>query len=252
MGLEQLNFAGLNKIQVAIMRLKELEPSEGYYLAFSGGKDSITLYNLAVSSGVKFDAHYNVSPIDPPEIYSFIKDNYPDVVWDINAKGFWKRFMTKGPPMRNMRWCCKLIKEAGGAGRLKATGIRWAESVRRKNRRMFEACYTDSGTFFLHPIIDWSDAEVWEYIKSYKLDYCSLYDEGIKRLGCVLCPFEPPRITKNSLQRFPRIVANWRRAFDRYYQIRIERGTPLTFSSSQEYWEWWLSRGKVKDFTFLG
>lgn len=252
MGLEQLNFAGKNKVEVAIMRLQEFEPPKGYYLAFSGGKDSIVLYNLAVSSGTKFDAHYNVSPIDPPEIYSFIKECYPEVNWDINAKGFWRRFMTEGPPMRNMRWCCKLIKEAGGTGRLKATGIRWAESIRRKTRRMFEACYTDPGTFFLHPIIDWSDAEVWEYIKRNNLNYCSLYDEGLQRLGCVLCPFEPPWVTQKSLQRFPRIVANWRRAFDRYYQIRIERGTPLTFASSQEYWEWWLSRGKVKDFTFGG
>ena len=40
MGISQLNFEGKNKVEVAIMRLKEFEPSEGYFGAFSGGKDS--------------------------------------------------------------------------------------------------------------------------------------------------------------------------------------------------------------------
>jgi len=53
MGLAQLNFAGLDKVDVAISRLKEFEPSEGYFLAFSGGKDSVVVYDLALKAGVK-------------------------------------------------------------------------------------------------------------------------------------------------------------------------------------------------------
>jgi len=243
MGLTQLNFEGKNKVEVAIMRLKEFEPPEGYYLAFSGGKDSVAIYDLAIKAGVQFDAHYNVSPIDPIEIMGFIRSHYEGVIWDKLAKGFWKRFLTEGPPMRHMRWCCKLIKEAGGINRRKVTGIRWAESPRRKRRGMFEACYTHPGTFFLHPIIDWTDTEVWEYITDHNLPYCSLYNEGLKRLGCILCPFESPLTTSTNLYRFPKIVANWRRAFERYYQVRIDRGTPLDFRNVEEYWQWWLSRG---------
>ena len=85
MGLQQLNFDGLNKVEVAIARIKEYKPPEGYYLAFSGGKDSVVIYDLAIRSGVKFDAHYCVSPIDPPELRQFTKDNYPDVVWDFHV-----------------------------------------------------------------------------------------------------------------------------------------------------------------------
>jgi len=60
MGLKQLNFDMLNKTEVAIQRLKQHEPPDGYYLGFSGGKDSIDIYDIAVKAGVKFDAHYNV------------------------------------------------------------------------------------------------------------------------------------------------------------------------------------------------
>lgn len=38
------------------------------------------------------------------------------------------------------------------------------------------------------PIIDWSTEDVWNYIKTNNLRYCSLYDEGFDRIGCVLCP----------------------------------------------------------------
>ena len=80
--LEQLNMGGLSKIEVAIKRLQLYEPEEGYYLAFSGGKDSIVIKALADMAGVKYDAHYNVTSVDPPELIYFIRENYQDVKWE--------------------------------------------------------------------------------------------------------------------------------------------------------------------------
>ena len=73
----------LDKVQLAIKRLKAFEPPEGYYLAFSGGKDSQAVYHLAKMAGVKFDAHYCVTSVDPPELVKFIKTHYPDVSREI-------------------------------------------------------------------------------------------------------------------------------------------------------------------------
>ena len=40
--------------------------NSGYYLAFSAGKDSQALYHIAELAGVKFDAHMNLTSVDPP------------------------------------------------------------------------------------------------------------------------------------------------------------------------------------------
>ena len=128
---------GLDMIQVAIERLKAFEPPEGYYLAFSGGKDSVTIKALADLAGVKYDAHYNVTSVDPPELVRFVK-TFPDVHFDfpVDKDGrvitMWNLIPRKGmPPTRKVRYCCASLKESQGEGRFVVTGVRKDESVRR-------------------------------------------------------------------------------------------------------------------------
>lgn len=128
-----------DKVAIAIDRLRTFEPPEGYYLAFSGGKDSQCIYHLAKEAGVKFDAHYNLTTVDPPELVYFIRDNYADVIVDKPKESMWKLISKKGLPSRLKRWCCSELKEHGGEGRICVTGVRWAESNnRRNNRKPFE------------------------------------------------------------------------------------------------------------------
>ena len=81
MSIHQLNIYGMDMVEVAIERLKAFEPKEGYYLAFSGGKDSVTVKALADMAGVKYDAHYTVTSVDPPELVRFVK-SFTDVSFD--------------------------------------------------------------------------------------------------------------------------------------------------------------------------
>ena len=147
MALGQMSFDSngliMDKIETAIFRLKQFEPEEGYYLAFSGGKDSQCVYHLCKMAGVKFDAHYSVTSVDPPELVRFIKTRYPDVQFekrhDDNGKPvtMWSIIPQKlFPPTRTVRYCCDVLKESnGGEYRRTLTGVRWAESVnRRKNQ----------------------------------------------------------------------------------------------------------------------
>ena len=128
-----------DKVQIAIDRFKAFEPEDGYYLAFSGGKDSQCIYHLAKMAGVKFDAHYRITSVDPPELVRFIKRQYPDVALDFprdadgNVITMWNLIPKKMmPPTRLVRYCCEKLKESGGKGRLTVTGVRHAESPKRK------------------------------------------------------------------------------------------------------------------------
>ena len=140
------------KVEMAIQRLKSFEPPEGYYLCFSGGKDSQCIYHLAKMAGVKFDAHYAITSVDPPELVRFIKTHYPDVKMEAQhySDGKPEHYYPDGrpkpitmwsligydhtmPPIRTFRYCCANLKEPGGVGRLAVTGVRWAESNNRKN-----------------------------------------------------------------------------------------------------------------------
>lgn len=130
------------KLDISIQRLKSFEPPEGYFLAFSGGKDSQCIYHLAQMADVKFEAHYHVTSVDPPELIYFIREYYPDVIFDTphdrdgKRISMWSLIPQNGmPPTRLARYCCAKLKETNGVGRMTVTGVRWAESARRKTNQ---------------------------------------------------------------------------------------------------------------------
>ena len=55
------------------------DAENGYYLAFSGGKDSQALFHMTQLAGVKFQGHMNLTSVDPPEVIRFVKRNYHEV-----------------------------------------------------------------------------------------------------------------------------------------------------------------------------
>lgn len=112
---------------------------DGFYLAFSGGKDSQCLYHIAKLAGVKFKAYYARTGIDHPELVQFIKRNYPDVIWERPDTTFWDLVIKrKMLPTQNIRYCCEVLKETHGEGTVTLTGIRRAESVKRMKRNIYE------------------------------------------------------------------------------------------------------------------
>lgn len=111
----------------------------GYYLAFSGGKDSQCLYHVAKLAGVRFKAHMNLTSVDPPEVIRFVKREYPDVELVKPKKSIFQAAVDNQilPTMR-VRWCCAEYKETAGAGKVTLIGIRRAESARRAKRNEVE------------------------------------------------------------------------------------------------------------------
>ena len=246
MGLMQLNSEGWNKIETAIKVIQQNVGELPYYVCDSGGADSGIVVDLTKRAKVPADYHYNVSPIDPPEIYHFLKEKRPETQWDFNARGFW--LTNEGLPTQQHRWCCRLIKEAGGRGRLLITGIRWAESRRRKSRCMVETSRIDKTKRFLHPIICWTNAERDEYYTITGIPRVILYEQGFTRVGCVGCPQAPLKTRLMQLERYPKIAHNWRAFANRYFDSHPDTPSFKALRTKDNYWNWWLSGKSVKNF----
>ena len=271
--IQNTMFGEKNKIKISIDRLKAFEPPEGYYVAFSGGKDSQCIYELCVEAGVKFDAHYNVTGIDPPELIYFMRENYPNVIWDMYEESFFKLLARKGLPTRLKRWCCAGLKERGGEGRICVTGVRWAESNNRKkrrpfeivtankedkklfndndeDRRLFENCM-QKGKRVVNVIIDWEDEDVWEYLDSRRKPHCVLYDRGYKRIGCIGCPMAGNRIKQ--LMDNPIYYQNYFKAIERFLPRYLERcknkNKEPYKKTAQEWMDWWLEIETKTDYS---
>lgn len=267
--LHQMNIYGKDRVQQAIERIKTFEPEEGYFLAFSGGKDSVCVKVLMDMAGVKYDAHYQITTVDPPELVQFVK-TFPDVKMEhaTDKDGKWITMWNlipkkRMPPTRLVRYCCTSLKESQGQGRFVVTGVRKAESVKRRDRGVLELGETKFGRRerldpdnpsqelihicptkaqrILNPIIDWSTEDVWEFIHEYNVSYCKLYDEGYTRLGCVGCPMAGKKQIEE-LNKYPKIKQAYIRAFDRMLEGRKSEGLECTWKDGEDVMKWWVSQ----------
>jgi len=242
MGLQQLNFDMENKEETAIGLIQAFAPQVGKIrVADSGGKDSRVSEHLTMRSGVPYEAIYCVSPIDPPELRTFLKEECPGTKWEYHARGWWRMVAKRGLPRRKGKWCCEYIKEgAGEKGDTVITGVRAWEGG-KGNKRSKQGCFSDfKGKHMVRPIFTWTDKEVWEYIRKYNLPYCKLYDEGFDRIGCIGCPAAAHKKRIFELSAYPKIAMAWRNACDRIVERRLAKGLD-SYKTGEELWQWFLS-----------
>lgn len=273
----QLGFDGTTQEQRvyenAVERVRiarEAAKGEPLYVAFSGGKDSTVLWAVvceaAALDGIPIEQyavrHYHVTGIDPPELQIHMRAHCPDLVRHMPEASMWRLIVRNGPPTRLKRWCCRELKERGGAGCVCLTGVRWAESVRRREtrtpfesararkservllndndeaRRYVEHCPLKA-SLIVNPIVDWTADNVWNYIRDRGLPVCGLYGEGFDRLGCIGCPMAGDG-RRAQFERWPKFKELYIRAFDRFVRARREKGLPEVWPSGYEVFLWWM------------
>jgi len=231
---------------------------DGYWLAFSGGKDSIVIKELARMSGVQFKSVYNVTTIDPPELIRYIKKYHAEVEWNRPRVPMMVRMVEKsnGPPTRLARWCCEEYKEMAGGGYTKIIGVRAAESPRRADNWQLFSEHRKRFGWMLCPILYWTDDDVWTFIRQQELPYCELYDEehgGFKRLGCVGCPLAGPAQMKRDFERWPGFEKGWKLAtkkfWEKWHGVPTLKGKRRWFEDAGSWemlWKWWITGKKIE------
>lgn len=248
-----------------------LNPDGGYYLAFSGGKDSQVVMELCKMADVRFTPHYSVTSIDPPDNVYFIRRHYPNVIFDHPKENFFRLIEKKGLPTMQRRFCCERLKEGLGAGNVVLTGVRAAESSKRASYAQLEIhsrrkehatgsrertieqimenehqCIKGKDRVMLRPVLYWTEEEVWEFIRERKLPVNPCYG-SVGRVGCMFCPFATRGQIAMYETRYPGFKKAILRAIEKYWMRTNEH----MLSNPFEYYEWWKAKMSVKRFKEL-
>ena len=97
---------------------------------------------------------------------------------------------------------------------------------------------------YCNPIYEWSDKDVWEFIRDRVIPYNPLYDQGYKRVGCVGCPMSTSRIQE--LNKYPKFKDNYKRAFKKWVEYRREKGLYEMYDGDvDKIYAWWVQDEQI-------
>lgn len=271
-----------DKINYSIELIRRAEPTalryraEGFFVAFSGGKDSQVLLHLTQRANVKYTAQYNLTTLDPPENVRFIKEQYPDVQIVRPARTFMQICMKHQMlPTQWTRFCCKELKEASNEHAVTLTGVRRAESARRSTRQevflqtrrrhpeftqgTFDQfsrhqettveCLRGKDKLTVNPLLDWREHEIWEYIKTNKLPVNPLYTKGYTRVGCLFCPMANIKNIKRETVDYPKYYQAFLRLIHRIRAVKFSEENPDVWGNCTDeevFWYWARKTGPNK------
>lgn len=272
--------------QTAIERLKMASDmslrlyKQPLVITYSGGKDSDVLLHLAGAAGIPYEVLHSLTTADAPETVWHVRDTFrrlelAGVKCDIDTHRtpdggnvtMWNLIPRKLiPPTRLKRYCCAELKEGGGRGRFIATGVRWAESAKRKNRGILETMHSNKEKKIVlmndndekrmlfetcqlkakrtvNPIVDWEDKDVLDYCTEQKVTMNPLYACGWKRVGCIGCPLASKAARNEEFARYPKVRAAYIRAFERMILERWKRNLATTWLTGNDVFHTWMEDG---------
>lgn len=93
--------------------------------------------------------------------------------------------------VENRELCCNIRKKDPLKRAFKdldawICGLRRDQSITRLNNQLVE-WDEQNGLFKINPLIDWTEEQVWKYIKENKIPYNELHDKGFPSIGCQPC-----------------------------------------------------------------
>jgi len=189
-------------------------------VSFSGGKDSTVVLHLARKAGIT-DVFFVDTGLEFPETIEFVRSTGVRIIDEGND--FWRYVEKSGPPTKDDRWCCKLLKidplgkylsETGPC--VTVQGNRWYESWTRAGIEEVAENPSNPLQLNISPIRSWRAFEVFLYIWWQDIPLNPLYEKGLERIGCYLCPAmleseyeEVRRMHPELAERWDKFLAKW-------------------------------------------
>lgn len=223
-------------------------------LGFSGGKDSNVVYDLVMDIDNSIPCFYANTTIDPPGTLSYIRNNFPNVQVLYPKEGFYSLVRRKGLPTRLGRYCCVILKEYVGVGKNTFEGVRSEESRNREGRDYIQCDNRKSykGGQHIYPIYDWTEQDVWDYIKIRGIQTNPNYIQNggcMKRIGCVGCPLAGKKQRAEEFAHFPKYLEAAKNAIHKGMINNPQwKLTKLSNGNPEVAINWWLSRLTMNEY----
>ncbi len=171
-------------------------------LASSFGAEDVALIDMIV----KINPKTTIFTLDtgrlPEETYEVmeeirkkygisIKSYFPDAkqVEELERK---KGFFSFRESVENRKECCGIrkvepLKRALSELKAWVTGLRREQSVTRQEMDIAEIDESHQGIYKINPLMEWSEKQVWDYIKENQVPYNKLHDKNYPSIGCAPC-----------------------------------------------------------------
>jgi phosphoadenosine phosphosulfate reductase len=103
----------------------------------------------------------------------------------------------------------------------------------------------ENNDVIVNPIYEWTDGDVWDYIRENNIKTNPLYERGYHRVGCIGCPLAPYHQKMKEFRDYPKIKEAYIRAFDRMVEVRnVEGKNDQSWENGQAVFDWWVQEGK--------
>lgn len=209
-------------------------------LAYSGGKDSDVILNLAKEAAIDFQPIHKMTTIDPPGTIKHVREMGVEIRKP--NLSFFQLIERKGLPSRRMRFCCDKLKEYKILDKV-IVGVRASES--RKRKELYKEPSNCRGSQSkaveqILPILYWTDEDVKEYIEDRNIKCAPIYYDTNgnfcvkRRLGCMCCPLLGYKHRLEEFRQYPNIA----KAYIKSCQIYLDnhkRGKAYIYNQGNPY-----------------